>query len=178
MLEEWRDVIGYEGLYQVSYYGQVKRLANTPRCKTERILKLFNNPSGYPFVVLSANGKTKSLMVHRLVATAFMGACPVGFEVNHKDGNKENNFISNLEYVTRGENNTHAFQVLHRTPIRSGGAKGESNHNAILTENAVISIRRLYKMGVKNGELAKLYGVSPSRITRIVQRKQWKHIED
>jgi hypothetical protein len=104
----WKDVIGYEGHYQVSDSGNVISVKKT----TYKFMRLFNNKQGYPRVTLSKNGKMKQVFVHRLVAKAFIGDIPEGYTVNHIDGNKTNNNLSNLEIVTYSENNLHACYTL------------------------------------------------------------------
>lgn len=103
----WKDVKGYEGLYQVSEDGKVRRIYDT---KPPRILK--GKPGLYPTVSLCKNCIKKSYNIHRLVAEAYIDR-PVGTEeVNHKDGDKWNNDVSNLEWVTQRENIDHARYVL------------------------------------------------------------------
>ena len=104
MNEIWKDVVGYEGLYQVSNLGNVKSL---PRCiewkgsirhQPERLLKPANNGKGYLRVCLCKNGKEKHCRVHRLVASAFIYNPNNLPEVNHIDENKTNNCVDNLEW--------------------------------------------------------------------------------
>lgn len=103
----WKDIKDYEGIYQISDDGRVRRIYDT---KPPRILK--GRPGLYPTVSLCKNGIAKSFSVHRLVAEHYLDK-PVGTtEVNHKDGNKWNNDISNLEWVTQRENAIHAHKVL------------------------------------------------------------------
>jgi hypothetical protein len=105
-MEEWRDAVGYEGLYEVSNYGGV-RYSDT---KTE--LKGSINSYGYRVFGLRKNGKRKTGKGHRLVAEAFVPNPENKHDVNHKDGNKSNNFVENLEWATRGENVNHAIEIL------------------------------------------------------------------
>ena len=109
MIEVWRDIRGYEGLYQVSNLGRVKSI---PRERTKGgILKPLKDTTGYLSVNLYKNGKIKRYKIHRLVANNFL-------EVNHKDGNKLNNNLSNLEYVTRSQNILHRFRTLKQKTYR------------------------------------------------------------
>ena len=112
-MEEWRDVIGYEGLYQVSNLGNVKSLERTVwngkgyRVIKEGILKAGKNGRGYLYVILFKGGKSKPCTVHRLVAEAFLENPENLPDVNHKDENKENNCVENLEWVSHEYNCNH-----------------------------------------------------------------------
>ena len=112
----WKPVIGYEGLYEVSDSGQVKSLPKMcGRSKrSEKELKTFINSFGYFKVNLFKNSHGKQHSVHRLVAEAFLPNPNHLPEVNHKDGNKFNNRVENLEWCTHSENAKHAIQVLNR----------------------------------------------------------------
>lgn len=101
-MENFRDIEGYEGLYQVSNYGRVKSLGNGGSNNSkERILKPAKNTSGYLFVNLCKEGKAKKYLVHRLVAEAFIPNPNNLTEINHIDEQKTNNQISNLERCDR-----------------------------------------------------------------------------
>lgn len=176
-VEQWRDIPGYETIYQVSNHARIKRLAGSEKCNRDRLIKSYLATNGYYFVRLCVKSVKSNRSLHSLVALAFLEKPSDKNEINHKDGDKSNNHPDNLEYMTRSENNTHAYRVLGRAPVRSGGARGEANHTAKLTSIQVIEIRKRYAEGEKNGVLASEFKVSPSRITRIVQRKQWKHLE-
>lgn len=125
MEEIWKDVKGYEGHYKISNLGKVETL------KKDRKLLKFIKRSGYNYASLSMNGKRKNEAVHRLVAKHFIEN-PLNKEmVNHKDGNKQNNNVLNLEWVTVKENNQHAFNTglmdsKKVKVIRSDGVKFES----------------------------------------------------
>lgn len=106
MEEIWRYVPGYERLYEVSNTGKVRKADGKEMAGNL-------NSYGYRVVSLTRNGKKKDKKVHRLVAMAFIDQVPGKDFVNHKDGNKTNNAVWNLEWVTRGENNRHAREVLH-----------------------------------------------------------------
>ena len=131
--EIWKDIEGFEGLYQVSSYGRVKSLNYRRTCK-EGILKPLKDRGEYLHVNLCKDGKMKHYPVHRLVATAFVEN-PEGYtEVNHKDENKQNNCMENLEWCSRLYNNTY-----------NGRAKkaGKKNTNHPKMSKSVIGIDRV-----------------------------------
>ena len=105
-MEEWYDVLGYEGLYEITETGKVRN------CKTGTQLSGNINSHGYVVVSLTKNGKKKDCKLHRLLAITFIPN-PYDYDcVNHKDGDKLNNSIDNLEWCTKGYNNRHAREVL------------------------------------------------------------------
>ena len=127
MEEIWKDVVGYEGLYQVSNLGRVKSIAHKVRCRGGfRTLptKLMSPQTDkkknfYYFVRLHKNGVAKSYFVHRLVAVAFIDNPNNLPQINHKDGNKRNNNVNNIEWCTASENSHHAFTTGLSTPTIS-----------------------------------------------------------
>lgn len=108
-MEIWRDITGYEELYQVSNLGRVKSLGNDKNRK-EKILKPSKNKCGYLTICLHNDNKIKNFKVHRLVAEAFIPNPENKPEVNHEDGNKENCCVSNLTWATKSENMMHAYK--------------------------------------------------------------------
>lgn len=111
MIEEWKSVPGYEGLYEVSSYGMVRSLDRYVRCKSKSyrlqkgsILSPAKDKNGYLKVVLNCNGKCKTINVHRLVAEAFIPNPNNLREVNHLDEDKTNNIVENLEWCDRKYN--------------------------------------------------------------------------
>lgn len=126
MKEEWRDVVGYEGIYQVSSLGRVKSLPHKTKrgIRGGKILKLSesnsnNPPKGwqtYLQVCLSRRSDERFFSVHRLVAEAFIPNPENKKTVNHKDGNRHNNNVDNLEWASQSENIKHSFDVLKRKP--------------------------------------------------------------
>jgi len=173
-MEEWKDVRGYEGIYKVSSHGRVKSLQRVGyggRIIDERIMKLNPDSDGYLILGLHKNGKTETKKVHRLVAESFVEN-PNGFkEVNHKDENKTNNCVENLEWCTTKYNLTYG----HRLDC----ARGERNSKHKLTKEQVEEIRRVYIKGdPKFGQsaLGRKYGVDHIAIGMIVNGKTWKHL--
>lgn len=130
MIEEWKDISGYEGLYQVSSFGNVKRVRHSTvqsngvtRNMQEKPIKPFvRNPTGkYKSycVNLIKNKKFKTHCIARLVADAFIPNPEGKYCVNHIDGHTYNNHISNLEWATHSENAIHAHRVLKNAPNRA-----------------------------------------------------------
>lgn len=117
-MEVWKDIPGYEGLYQASTFGRIRTCENkvtsnarySKRVWKSRIMKgRGDNPHTGKRVSLWKNGKSQSYLVARLVAMTFLGNPPKGYTVNHKDGNRLNNNIENLEWLSLGDNVRHAF---------------------------------------------------------------------
>lgn len=136
IVEEWRPVVGFEGLYEVSSLGDVRRIG--PAAKTGhgrgggavigRHVRKHMIPGGYWHVQLWRKGGPKTLLVHRVVAAVFIGPLPDGKEVNHLDGDKANNAATNLEYVTRSENMQHAYRTGLRKVTIGEAVKARRKH--------------------------------------------------
>lgn len=173
--EEWRQVKGWEGFYEVSSLGRVKSLArNRGNGKgvyriEERILKQIVNKHGYLYVGLSDPKKT--MKVHRLVLTAFRGEPPIDKPTcNHIDGIKANNNIENLEWVSHTDNIRHAFKnnLIKRHC-------GEKHFMAKLTYKQVDDIRCRYSSkSISCASLAKEFQMSLATISNIVSFRSWK----
>lgn len=133
-----------------------------------KALRLSNN--GYWIMRIHLTGKRKDFLVHRLMWQTFKGEIPLKYEINHKDGVKSNNHLSNLECVTPRENNLHA----RRTGLFK--SNGEKNKQARLTQKQVNHIRKLYKEKVFNQyQLASKYKVSQRMICKIVRYEKWRY---
>lgn len=179
MVEIWKNIIGYEGHYQVSNMGQVKSL-NYNRTLKERILKGGKGGGGYYQVNLFKNGKIKRYYVHRLVGIAFIPNPENKPEINHIDGNKANNIVNNLEWVTSKQNTEHAFETGLRDKygFRNIDNKGEKHGRSKLTESQVLEIRDKYSTGkYTHRGLANDYSVSHTAIGKIINRKRWSHLK-
>ena len=115
MIEEiWRPIEGYEGLYEISSYGRVKSVDRYDRrnqFRKGKLLKNKDNGNGYLICSLSKNGIVKNKYIHRLVAEAFIERANGLYEVNHKDENKKNNSVDNLEWCDRKYNNTYGTKT-------------------------------------------------------------------
>lgn len=148
MKEIWTDIKGYEGYYQISTFGNVKRLVSF-RCKSERILKPRIDKLGYKKISLCVNNETNEMLIHRLVMLNFTEIQEDKPCVNHIDGNPSNNHIENLEWCTHRENIQHAHdtglassQHLYKKVIRDDGVIYKS-----LTQAAVeagVTVRAIW----------------------------------
>ena len=172
--EEWRPVVGYEGLYLVSESGVVKSLWSGRGSRGhEYLLAQIPDSKGY-FRVGLTNDELgqKWRRVHILVAQAFVGPRPAGLQLNHRDGNKTNNHWSNLEYVTASENSTHAVKMGLRHALR-----GSAHKMSKLTEEQVKEIRERYVPGANSKQLAREFGIDQSNVWLIGTREAWAHLE-
>lgn len=118
--EFWRDIQGFEGLYQVSSYGRVKSL-NYNHTNQERILKQTKNTFGYLLVCLYKEGKGKTFKVHRLVYEKFVGEIPEGMQVNHINEDKTDNRVDNLNLMTCKENINWGTRTERQTEKMTNG---------------------------------------------------------
>lgn len=158
-----RPVPGLE-LYRVDVNGNVFSY----RKASVRRLKPGLGSNGYMTVSLYG----KSYCVHKLMQMAFFSN-ELRLVINHKDGNKQNNHLDNLEELTWGQNNSHAMRTGLR---RCAGLKGEQIGTSILTGEQVIEIRRRISAGHTDTAIASEYGVNRSTISHIRVQKTWKHI--
>lgn len=114
----WKEIPGYNGLYLASNLGEIKSIDRIVKCGHNslrihkgRILKQFVDRFGYKYVVITINREEHKIRVHRLVAKTFINNPDKKEQVNHKDGNKKNNTINNLEWCTASENMKHAYAI-------------------------------------------------------------------
>ena len=162
-METWKPVVGWEDRHEVSDQGRVRRLSGL-------VLRPSLNRDGYPRLRLKRDDVDRSVLVHRLVAAAFLGPCPAGKEVNHKDGNKANSALMNLEYVTPSENKLHSYRVLGR---KAAPNYGSANGYSKLKEEQVLEIVRRYRGGENGKALAAHFGVTQPLVSMIVLGKKW-----
>ena len=174
MEEEWRDIPGYEGFYQVCNTGKIRGLdrvvkgAKGLNYKIKgKITRETKNHLGYIKVRLHKDGVRRELALHRIVAMCFVLNESNNKEVNHLDGNKLNNHYKNLEWCNRSDNMKHAFSI----GLISN--KGENAPSRKLTGEEVLYIRSSKDGCVK---LSKRFNVSASTISSIRKRRSWNHI--
>ena len=137
-------------------------------------IKQRKTKDGYRCVTMGKIEYGRSLqLVHRIVASLFVEKeCDEKIEVNHIDGNKENNYYKNLEWVTRKENMEHAVRCN-----LFNNRQGTNNSNAKLSIEDVVNIRNSYDAGLSSVKLSKIYNVTKESIMNIVNFKTWKHIK-
>lgn len=173
-MEIWMDVTGFEGEFAVSNYGRVKSLeryvknGNGRRIVRERIRVQGKHPQGYLTIAYKVD--SPPLLVHRVVALHFIPNPDKKAFVNHKDGNKQNNRVDNLEWATRQENEDHAYE----TGLKN--STGSNNSMAKLNEDKVRMIRTLSKTGASIKDLASEYGVHRVTIGRIINNRVWASV--
>lgn len=160
--EIWKTVEGFQD-YAISNHGRVKRITSGRSTRKGKILKSQISTCGYPQITLRNADKKKTFLVHKLEYITFKGPIPEGLEINHKDGDKENNYLTNFELMTRGENISHSFSTGLRSNV------GTNNSMSKLSNQQVHEIKHKYdEGGYSQSDLADMYEVSQPSISRIV----------
>ena len=162
--EIWKEIEGYEGKYFVSNFGRIKSMPNKS-WNSERILKPLKQE--YCLIDLCKNAKVKKFYIHRIVAKTFILNNENKPDVNHINGDKHDNRLENLEWVTKSENQKHAAK------LGLINCKGSRNSQSKLTEEIVLSI---FKSNKRNVELSKEYNISQPTICDIRKGRSWKHL--
>lgn len=183
MSETWKPAVGFVGLYEVSDLGRVRNVARScagrpkkdgelsSRTLMVRVLKFCRSRcGGYYRAVLYIDGRQVRRLVHRMVAQAFIPNPNDLPQINHKDGNKLNNRVENLEWVTPQENSQHSYGAG-----LSVSRKGDLHGMCKLSPDDIAEIRSLRGI-VTQRELAKRFGVAQSHISRIMIGRRWKHV--
>jgi len=164
--EVWKDIQGFEELYQISNLGRVKSLKKSMNRKNSiLILKNKTTPTGYIYVNIYKNKKCYTKYIHRLVAQYFIFNSNEYNEVNHIDGVKNNNSINNLEWCS------HKFNIQHA--LYNGLIKtGSKNKLSVITEDQLIEINEL-KFFMSQKEISLKFNVSEMTISRILNKKRY-----
>ena len=165
-MENWKPITEFSGVYEVSDHGRVRRAIGGRGTRAGRHTKIVIDAYGYSTAMLSIKCKKHLRKVHRLVAIEFIPNSDSLPEINHQDGNKQNNVPDNLEWCLHCDNQKHASE----TGLMASGAR---NGTAKLTAESVLAIRKADKSGVS---LASQYGVSSATISLVKNRKSWKRI--
>lgn len=171
--EVWKPIPDFEGFYEVSNMGRIKSLERKEKLNPfgrksiikERILAPGVN-TGYLRVGLVKDGARTSIYIHRAVALAFIQNTEKKNQVNHKDGNRQNNIVDNLEWVSNSDNQIHSYRVLQNTPPATKLSKDE-----------VIKIRELRNEGWLMKDIAQRFKIDESHVSRICSKKIWRYVE-
>lgn len=187
-MKVWKDVVEFEGFYQVSDSGDVRSVDRHYSCtdslgrvtkdrfKKGKVIAQREHKFGYSMVTLSKANVRYTRTVHKLMAMAFLGKTENdGLVVRHLDGNCKNNALSNLALGTQQDNVNDA--LVHGTV-----EQGEDRYNAILTAETVLAIREEKHLGATNTELARKYHLTEIKVHQLVTGAKWKsvggHIQD
>jgi hypothetical protein len=171
--EEWRDIPNFDG-YQVSNLGNVRGVdrlrkgRNSLRLTRGQEIKQLLNRKGYPEVRLNKDG-CHTRLVHKLVASAFMTKPEGCTQINHLNGIKTDNRLTNLKWVTQSENQLHAYK-LGLQPSRAG----ENNVKAKITDKNVTELKLLYNSGKTIVDIAEVTNINVSIIRAIIYGRTWK----
>ena len=173
--ERWLPVPGWEGVYEVSDLGRIKRVAahRTTRWVVGRIAKGTSHRQGYVSAVLTLRGRAQTTFVHRLVMAAFVGPCPAGHSVNHINGVKTDNRLANLEYLTPSGQMHHAVRT--GLVVRPTGA---DHPNCVWPDEDVADWRRRYMRGESTGEIAAAVGASKTGVHEAVSGRKRRAVTD
>ena len=181
-METWKDVVGFEGSYQVSDKGNVRSVdrlysytdsigrVTKNRLQKGKIIAKRDHKFGYDVVTLSVKNIQYTRTVHKLMAMAFLGKTEDdGLVVRHLDGNPKNNILSNFALGTQVDN---ARDALAHGTIE----QGEARYNAKLTKEIVLAIREEKRLGARNKDLADKYCLTELKVHQLVTGAKWKSV--
>ena len=171
-IEIWKPIKGFEGFYEISNFGKVKRICTKIGKPCNKLLGESPDKSGYIHYSICKNGKVVTKTAASLVMENFVAPRPKNVQVNHKNGNKRDNRPENLEYISRTENIRHARDVLKV----KHGHPGEDHIFAKLNDKKVREIRNTKNYFGLNSFFAKKFGISNSLVSLIKLNKSWTHI--
>jgi predicted outer membrane lipoprotein len=168
MNEVWKKIPGWEN-YEASNLGRIRSFIVT---KNSRLMKQHTTRFGYKSLHLRKDKEPKGFLVHRLIAAAFgiLNSLDDPLYVNHIDGDKGNNNVSNLERVTRSQNEKHAFKIGLKSH------KGEKHNQAKLNRKQVVVIRKKLIRGEAASAIAKEFGISRHTVYGIKQYRSWRDV--
>lgn len=194
-METWKEI--HDGFYEISDMGNVKRAKPGVATFVGRPVQPVSSATGYMQVHLGGSSKRRAY-VHHLVMEAFVSGRPNGMVVNHKDGDKQNNRLSNLEYITPTENSNHAVKTISRRkgpimptrPLKGKQegdrhwtkrtpekiARGDKMPHSKLTPEIVKMARDRVEKGESQKTVAADIGVSVAQMSRIIRRTRWTYV--
>lgn len=170
-MEIWKDIEGYEGLYRVSSIGRIMSSHRNKKGEGWQFLCGYTDTKGYQRIGLYKNGLTINQKIHRLVARAFIPNPENKAEVNHKDSDKQNNDVENLEWATLVENMKHAYDN-GLIPAMIGRRNGRSK----ITEADVIIIRQM-ALTMDYKDIKKHFPINEATVHKIIKNKLWNHVK-
>lgn len=170
MEEVWKDVVGWEGLYQVSSLGRVKSLSRKYSPKEKYLKPYKSNKYGHCVVNLCYRRYQRLAKVHSIVIEAFLGSKKNGEEVCHNNGDPTDNKLVNLRYDTHRNN---------QNDMRRHGTLcvGSSSSLSKLTEKKVCIIKKLLSLKFKQKTIAKMFDTTQPNISQIASGITWKHVQ-
>jgi HNH endonuclease/NUMOD4 motif len=169
LLDYWKPIVGYEGIYEVSCTGRVRRLVGNKNTYPGKILRATVQKGNYPRVALHNGKKSGKRRVHQIVAEAFIGPIPENHEVNHIDTDHLNPRASNLEYLTHSDNMKHAL-----ASGKLDGFMAANGKKAVLDNEKVAHIRTLAQSELKAYSIES--GIHLATIRSAWIRKSWRHV--
>lgn len=167
LAEIWRPVVGFEGRYEVSNLGRVRRTFTSRGHRYGDLLRGVPQKSGHIQVQLtpSTSAKSRMMLLHHVVLEAFVGGCPVGYETRHLDGNPQNNVLSNLCWGTHVEN-------MEDRERHGRTSRNERHATAKLSDMQVAEMRKRAGDGERGRALAREFGIGYSQAQRIISGQQ------
>lgn len=179
MREIWKDIPGFEGCYQASNSGKIKSKKRTVTYSTGKtqiypsvVLIPGVTESGYYSVTLCKDTRRFTKRVCRLIGLTFIPNPENKPQINHKDGDKKNDAVSNLEWSTGSENQLHRYRVL-----KKGVPVGEKHANSKVNNSSVKKIRQMHSTGLYSQRaIGDKFGISQPTVWEIVNNKIWTHI--
>jgi len=166
MEEIWKDIPGYEGMYQASTFGNIRE------CATQRILPQYSHETKGGKYYLRCGFSHVCHIVHRLIAVTFIANPENKRYVDHIDFNEQNNHVENLRWVTAKENTAHSVDD-GRIYLKSG-MTGNSHPKSKFTEVEVREMKRMRSMGIRYKKIAALFNTSENTICAIITRNYYK----
>lgn len=181
--EIWKPVVGFEGYYEISSIGRLKSVKRSYevngrwnkthiRHMEEKLYKPYMAKTGYWDVFIHLHGRHRQ-SIHRMVAKAFIPNPGNKGYVNHINSIRTDNRVGNLEWVTHQENMMHGY--LHGS-LRIPASVGQDNGRAVLTNEQVLEIRKLYKEGMRPKQLIEKYQLKKATLEGVIYNTKWKHL--
>lgn len=167
-MENWKWITGYEGTYQISDHGRLKSFKSDP---CGRVLSNKNKDGWYLTVNLVKNGVRKTTRIHVLVAKAFIGDIPKGYHVHHKDGNKQNNHVDNLEIIHPSKHREETLKVLPQIE------DGMRNYNRYIRPKPILmyDLDGNYLASFPNSIIAeRITGVCQRNILQVASKEEYR----